>query len=211
MRTMVGSGGGGDGFGGEDDERELKLCRSGSAPPTVEGSLAAVGGFFGGGGGSGFTGERNMENGFLTEEELRSDPSYLSYYYSNVNLNPRLPPPLLSKEDWRFTSRLQAGSFVGRIGDRQKSRPADGGSSTSLFSAPLEFDPRKGEGEVEPWKPPGSSGWLDERNDGLIGLSSAVGPGDRQKRLANFFQVIFFPPYFLYVFKINKVSYLCCC
>ncbi|CAI9783522.1 unnamed protein product [Fraxinus pennsylvanica] len=38
---------------------------------------------------------------YENEKELRSDPAYLSYYYSNVNLNPRrLPLPLLSKEDW---------------------------------------------------------------------------------------------------------------
>ncbi|MQM01138.1 hypothetical protein Taro_033880 [Colocasia esculenta] len=169
MRTMVGSGGGGDGFGGEDNERELNLCRSGSAPPTVEGSLAAVGGLFGGEG-SDFTGVRKMENGFLTEEELRSDPSYLSYYYSHVNLNPRLPPPLLSKEDWRFTSRLQAGSSIGKIGDRQKTRPAGEGAS------------------MEPWKPSGSSDWLDKGSDGLIGLSSSVGLGGRQKSIADIFQ-----------------------
>jgi len=101
----------------DDRERELNIFRSGSAPPTVEGSLSAVGGLFGGGavagaGGAGagafseFHGTTDV-NGIASEEELRSDPAYLSYYYSNVNLNPRLPPPLLSKEDWRFQQRLK--------------------------------------------------------------------------------------------------------
>ncbi|KAI7984484.1 hypothetical protein LOK49_LG15G01352 [Camellia lanceoleosa] len=99
----------------DDREKELNLFRSGSAPPTVEGSLSAVGGLFnhsgGGGGDGGFSGFANNKsgNGFMSEEELRSDPAYLSYYYSNVNLNPRLPPPLMSKEDWRFAQRLQGG------------------------------------------------------------------------------------------------------
>ncbi|CBI16097.3 unnamed protein product, partial [Vitis vinifera] len=92
----------------DDYEKELNLYRSGSAPPTVEGSMNAVG-------------DDGNGNGFASEEELRSDPAYLSYYYSNVNLNPRLPPPLLSKEDWRFAQRLKGGSSgLGGIGDRRK-------------------------------------------------------------------------------------------
>ena len=36
----------------DDRERELNIYRSGSAPPTVEGSLSAVGGLFGGAAGA---------------------------------------------------------------------------------------------------------------------------------------------------------------
>ncbi|KAK9062956.1 hypothetical protein SSX86_016826 [Deinandra increscens subsp. villosa] len=89
-------------------DRELNMYRSGSAPPTVEGSMNAVGGLLGGGGGGLAAGL-----GGISEEELRSDPAYISYYYANVNLNPRLPPPLLSKEDWRFAQRLQGGGGGG--------------------------------------------------------------------------------------------------
>lgn len=105
-------------------EKELNPYRSGSAPPTVEGSLNAVGGLFDESALSGFT--KNGSKGFSSEEELRADPAYLSYYHANVNLNPRLPPPLRSKEDWRFAQqRLQGGgggggSVVGGIGDRRK-------------------------------------------------------------------------------------------
>lgn len=105
-----------------DRERELSMCRSGSAPPTVEGSLSAI--------------------GRLNDDELRSDPAYLSYYYSNVNLNPRLPPPVLSKEDWRSTQRL------GGIGDRRKA---------PTFS----LEEEKG----------GTGEWVSGGGDGLIGLS----------------------------------------
>ena len=89
-----------------DREKELSIYRSGSAPPTVEGSLSAVGGLFGGGG-------DGSDTGFASEEELRADPAYVNYYYSNVNLNPRLPPPRLSKEDWRFAQRLHGGGAGG--------------------------------------------------------------------------------------------------
>nr|CAD1817649.1 unnamed protein product [Ananas comosus var. bracteatus] len=113
-RSMVGSGGG-EGFAGEDLEAELTMYRSGSAPPTVEGSLTAVGGAS-----SGF--------GFASEEEIRSDPDYVSYYYTHVKLNPRLPPPTLSKEEWVSTKRV-----VGGIGDRRKpSRVEEGISNLGL-------------------------------------------------------------------------------
>lgn len=181
----------------DDHEHELNLYRSGSAPPTVEGSLSAVGGLFGGGSVPGFGGGAaatsfpdfpgaKKGNGFVSEEELRSDPAYLSYYYSNVNLNPRLPPPLLSKEDWRFTQRMKGGNPVlGGIGDRRGSR-ADDGSGRSLFSMPPGFNSRKQESEIESDKLRGSAEW---GGDGLIGLPG-LGLGNKQKSLVDIFQVI---------------------
>ncbi|KNA13930.1 hypothetical protein SOVF_112030 [Spinacia oleracea] len=70
--------------------------RSGSAPPTIEGSIAAF---------QAFMDQRNStltssNNEFLdceSEEQMRTDPAYIAYYYANVNLNPRLPPPLISR------------------------------------------------------------------------------------------------------------------
>ncbi|XP_012474996.1 pumilio homolog 2 [Gossypium raimondii] len=178
----------------DDLERELNLYRSGSAPPTVDGSLSAVGGLFGGGaaasGGSGatpfsaFHGIKNG-NGFASEEELRSDPSYHSYYYSNVNLNPRLPPPLLSKEDWKYAQRLKGGnSVIGGVGDRRKINRVDNGSSRSMFSTPPGFDSRKQEIEVEAEKGRSSAEW---GGNGLIGISG-IGLGSKQKSLAEIFQ-----------------------
>ncbi|GKV32914.1 hypothetical protein SLEP1_g41480 [Rubroshorea leprosula] len=169
----------------DDLERELNLYRSGSAPPTVDGSLSAVGGLFGGSSAfSAFSGAKNG-NRFVSEEELRSDPAYHSYYYSNVNLNPRLPPPLLSKEDWKFAQRLKGGSsVVGGIGDRRNVNRADNGGSRSLFSMPPGFDSRKQETEVEAEKVHGSAEW---GGDGLIGLSG-IELGSKQKSLAEIFQ-----------------------
>lgn len=179
----------------DDREKELNLYRSGSAPPTVEGSLSAVGGLFnhGGAGGGGSASSAFSEfarnkgvNGFMSEEELRSDPAYLSYYYSNVNLNPRLPPPLLSKEDWRFAQRLQGGSSA--IGDRRKatSRNDTGGAARSLFSMPPGFNSKKQEAENDSEKVQGSVEW---GGDGLIGLPG-LGLGTKQKSIAEIFQVI---------------------
>lgn len=173
----------------DDIQKELNMFRSGSAPPTVEGSLSAVDRLFNhGGGGLPFSefGLSKNGSGFSSDEELRSDPAYLSYYYSNVNLNPRLPPPLLSKEDWRFSQRLQGGgtSNVGGIGDRRKVNRIDSagaaGGGVSLFSKPPGFNNKKQESQ-------GESEWGGE---GLIGLPG-LELGSKQKTFAEIFQVIF--------------------
>ncbi|XP_051134511.1 pumilio homolog 2-like [Andrographis paniculata] len=184
----------------DDLEKELNLYRSGSAPPTVEGSLSAVGGLFnhgvsaaaagaaivGGGGGivSGFPEfERNKVANGLSEDELRSDPAYLQYYYSNVNLNPRLPQPLVSREDWRFAQRLQGGSSA--IGDKRKvTKNDDGNGGRSLFSMPPGFNSKKPESECEKEKLQSSVEW---GGDGLIGLPG-LGLGGKQRSLAEIFQ-----------------------
>lgn len=154
----------------DEREKELNMYRSGSAPPTVEGSLNAVGGLF-------------TNSGFMSEEELRSDPAYLSYYYSNVNLNPRLPPPLLSKEDWRFSQRLQGGSSA--IGDRRKVNKNDNGNGRrSPFPMPPGFNSKKAESENEMDTLQGSVEW---GGDGLIGLPG-LGLGSKKKSIAEMFQ-----------------------
>ncbi|KAL5717296.1 hypothetical protein ACHQM5_010328 [Ranunculus cassubicifolius] len=168
-----------------DRERELNLYRSGSAPPTVEGSLAAVGGLYNhghGGGDFSLSDFNGSKNGFVSEEELRSDPAYHTYYYSNVNLNPRLPPPLLSKEDWRSAQRFQGGGGgVGGIGDRRKVHRVDDGGAKSLFSSQPGFGSQKEESDAEAKKK--HSEW---EGNGLIGFSG-IGLG-RQKSFAEIFQ-----------------------
>lgn len=174
----------------DDRERELNLYRSGSAPPTVEGSLNAVGGLFGAISGSAnafpdISGSKNG-NGFVSEEQLRSDPEYLSYYYSNANLNPRLPPPLMSKEDWKSSQRLKGANLgLGGIGDTRRSNVGGDSASRSLFSMPPGFNARKQASEVELDKGRGTTEW---GGDGLIGLPG-LGLGTKQKSLAEIFQV----------------------
>ncbi|KAL1217177.1 Pumilio-like protein 2 [Cardamine amara subsp. amara] len=152
-------------------ERHLNIFRSGSAPPTVDGSVNAAGGLFSGGGGTPF-----ME--FGGSEEFRNDPDYSSYYYANnMKLNPRLPPPLKSREDLRVAQRLKASSTVlGGIGDRRKVN-----ESRSLFSMPPGFDQMKQQ-DFEAEKTNASSSEWDA--NGLIGL----GLGGKQKSFADIFQ-----------------------
>lgn len=201
VRSMIGSGG--EGFGGEelelllreqrrqeasDRERELNIYRSGSAPPTVEGSLTAVGGLFARevAGGMPEFAQGSNGTGLLSEDELRTHPAYPSYYYSHVNLNPRLPPPVLSKEDWRFTQRLKAGSSVlGGIGDRRRANMEEEGSGGSLFSQQPGFSSQE-ECTGDQRTVPSSGEWLNREGDGLIGLSLG-----QQKSFADMLQVIF--------------------
>jgi pumilio RNA-binding family len=177
-------------------ERDLNIYRSGSAPPTVEGSVNAVGSLF-----------RNPDfieidgisnnNGGLSEDEIRLHPAYLSYYYSHENVNPRLPPPLMSKEDWRVAQRFQiGGSSLGGIGDRRKKLVNDGDSS-SLFSMQPGLSVQQADNDLMELRNacgrnlsrPTSSQWLGRSSDCLIGLSS-TGLGARRKSFADIVQVI---------------------
>ncbi|KAI9100225.1 hypothetical protein K1719_024443 [Acacia pycnantha] len=152
-------------------ERELDMYRSGSAPPTVEGSLSAVGALFDASAASvfGIRGGRGGK-GFTSEEELRTNPDYANYYYTNANPNPRLPPPLVSKEDWRFTRRLNGG-----IGDRRN-------RDSSLFSVQLPGFDGKEDNEENQRK--GASDW---GGNGLIGMPP-LGLGSRRRSMAELLQ-----------------------
>ncbi|PUZ63646.1 hypothetical protein GQ55_3G084800 [Panicum hallii var. hallii] len=97
---------GGEAFGAEAD-RDFEVFRSGSAPPTVEGAMGAAA----------------AAGSLFLDDELRADPAYQSYYYSNAHLNPRLPPPLLSKEDWRSSHHRLRSSGLGGIGDGRRQQP----------------------------------------------------------------------------------------
>lgn len=176
-------------------ERDLNIFRSGSAPPTVEGSLSAVGGLLRNSD-IGLVNSRSSNNsGLLTEDELRSHPSYLSYYYSHENNNPRLPPPLVSREDWRAAQRFQVGgsSFEG-YGDWRKKLGANGNSS-SLFSMQPGISVQQAENDLmELRKTSGrnlsgqnSAQWIDRSTDGLARMSGGS-LGVRRKSFADILQ-----------------------
>ncbi|ONK72281.1 uncharacterized protein A4U43_C04F17710 [Asparagus officinalis] len=142
-----------------DRERELNIYRSGSAPPTVEGSRTAI---------RSLLGPVNGE-GLMSDEELRAHPDYLSYYYSNDNLNPRLPGPLMSREDWRVAQRFRTTNSA--IGDRRKGLGI--GGESSLFS-------------MQPGLPGGNEE-KDWGNGGIVGLVD-VGLGNRRKSFTDAIQ-----------------------
>ncbi|KAJ7538178.1 hypothetical protein O6H91_11G037200 [Diphasiastrum complanatum] len=179
--------------------RNVSMSRSESAPPSVEGSLAAMGGLFTRhptgpgdlsrvnkiGAGS------DAADVFESEHELRSDPSYLAYYYSHINLNPRLPPPLISWENWRLAQRLQSGFPLGSAKDKRNLRSLDDSNSKSLFSSQSLLPTHKEEPEhfeeLESLVRNSSGEWAEGGNDGLIGLSTG-GFGPRPKSLVDLIQ-----------------------
>ncbi|KAL2462535.1 Pumilio-like protein 5 [Forsythia ovata] len=92
------------------DRNNMVFNRSDSAPPSIEGSFAAFGNLINrqssGSNSSLATLSSALEN-FQSEEQLCTDP-YFAYYSSN----PRLPPPIISRENrhqasgsnWRLSS-----------------------------------------------------------------------------------------------------------
>ncbi|KAL6332032.1 hypothetical protein AAG906_020391 [Vitis piasezkii] len=112
-----------------------------------------------------------------SEEQLRSDPAYFAYYCSNVNLNPRLPPPLISRENQRLeeseddrspcqtsddwpesSSAVMPGQKTASSAGRHKSLPCSNGElldldfhAISLNDSSLEISklPEPGPGTVD--------------------------------------------------------------
>nr|XP_018673493.1 PREDICTED: pumilio homolog 5-like isoform X3 [Musa acuminata subsp. malaccensis] len=105
------------------------LSRSGSAPPSMEGSLAAFDIMKG----QTVDLDGSLENlsnaaqNCKSEEQLRAHPAYLAYYCTNGNLNPRLPPPLMSRE----TRHLM--QHIGGLGDNRRMPSFDVTSNASFF------------------------------------------------------------------------------
>lgn len=172
--------------------------RSGSAPPSVEGSLRAMDRLLdlptSPKGGRSSKPESGEEDVLDAEEAQRADPKYLVYYYNNINLNPRLPPPLISWNNYRLAQRLQSGMGAGGL-DKKKLRSMDDSSSRSLFSSQPVLPTHREEPEAleEDSSPMGalartvSSDWA-ERGDSFMGLSSGLGP--RPKSLVDLIQVL---------------------
>lgn len=177
-----------------ESERGYLFYRSGSAPPTVEGSLASVGGLLSESNSNSALGldfGNNREiGGLIPEKEPRN------YYDSHVNRSPKL----LSREDWRSAHRLQAVSGYGGIGDsrRLKLKSPDDENSKSLFSSQPVLPIHKEEGLEVPLQThrqqshgsffrQSSTDWAEAGADGLIGWSTER-LGSRQKNIVDLLQ-----------------------
>jgi pumilio RNA-binding family len=108
--------------------KDMAVNRSGSAPPVVDGSFATLGNLFSSNVESGSNVASSGTVGIDGEQELRSDPAYLAYYYSHINTNPRLPPPIISQKNYLLAHRLANGA---------KSTSFDNDENRSLFMSQL--------------------------------------------------------------------------
>ncbi|XP_019439368.1 PREDICTED: pumilio homolog 6, chloroplastic-like [Lupinus angustifolius] len=120
--------------------------RSGSAPPSMEGSFHAIENLL--------SQQSTTQNASLatlnkamqkceTEEQLRADPAYLAYYSSHVNLNPRLPPPLISRENRHM------GHHISNFSNNWGSSFADDSSRSSKRLSQWTLATHKEESEDE--------------------------------------------------------------
>lgn len=199
--------------------RELNINRSGSAPPTVEGALCTAGILFKNPNFMPIDISRSSSassgnNGVLTEGDIRSLPAYPEYYYSHENFNPRLPPPLLSKEDWRVAQRVRAaGSGFGGVGDWRNKNLVDDGGKSSLFSVQPGLSVQEVENELMELRKAALRN-LSQKNHKASTDTTNKGMGVRSKSFADI-QVKEFRRHtsgffsFLFIFTASFTS-LCC-
>ncbi|XWS70968.1 hypothetical protein CRYUN_Cryun03dG0096500 [Craigia yunnanensis] len=147
---------------------EAVLNRSGSAPPSMEGSYLAIDNLI-----SQKNHTVNVNSASLksalekcqSEEQLRADPAYLAYYCSSVNLNPRLPPPLIS---W---SNQHLKHHIVRFGNNQVSRDDSGNSFLHFSKGFLSKHKEVAEDDQSPQR---SSDDLIEKNNGFLSRKDAA-------------------------------------
>ncbi|KAI5065921.1 hypothetical protein GOP47_0018545 [Adiantum capillus-veneris] len=170
--------------------------RSGSAPPSVQGSLAAIGGLLPAGVDFEASPIANSGSGsgvdiIDSEQELRSDPAYLAYYYSHINFNPRLPPPIISRDNYILAQRLASNNFS----DKRKFQSFDDSNKRSLFSAQpvLPTHNEETESSEDEKSPMGnllrqvSENWAEKGGD-VLSARSFYGLGARPKSLVDLIQ-----------------------
>lgn len=178
-------------FGSQRDV--VDVHRSGSAPPTVEGLLRAMDNQYLNNNTNDYIRDAANNVGgveLLSDDELRWHPAYLSYYYSNEHSNPRLPPPLLSREDWRVAQRFHNGETVfDPVGEWRKkgensNNNSNNNNSSSLFT-------------VQPGVEQAESDLMELRNAVAQGRSQKTpvqrldpGLGPRRKSFADILQVM---------------------
>ncbi|KAM5553752.1 hypothetical protein ABKV19_025806 [Rosa sericea] len=141
--------------------KDVAPNRSGSAPPSMEGSFLAINNLLSQQD-SGMTGSLASLTSVIerceSEEQLRSDPAYLAYYCANVNLNPRLPPPLISWENRRLARHI--GSFSPNLG------PVDDSGNGSLHMSPGLLPTHEEESEDDQTPQQASNDWVDQTSSG---------------------------------------------
>ena len=173
--------------------RDVAPNRSGSAPPSMEGSFAAIENIISpqnSSSNASFANLNSVMENCESEEQLRADPAYLSYYFSNVNLNPRLPPPLISWENRRLVRHI--GSFGNSWGST--SLDDSGGRSLFLSQDTLSTHKEESEDDRSPQKP--SDDWEDQ-SSGFWPGRDAASMGGQHRSSVDLIQVMELLPFHL--------------
>ncbi|KDP46602.1 hypothetical protein JCGZ_04536 [Jatropha curcas] len=151
--------------------RDMVPNRSGSAPPSMEGSFLAI---------NNLIFQHNTNLGNLNSAVQNSQPekqsSYLAFYDSNINLNPRLPTPPISRENRHM------GSHIGRFGSNWGLTSVDDSGNISLHLSQVTLSTHKEESEDDnsPHQPSDdligqtNGFWSGEDSSALIGQSRSL-------------------------------------
>ena len=165
--------------------KDVAPNRSGSAPPSMEGSFLAIDNILSqqNSAASGSMEGLNIAIGnYESEEQLRADPAYLAYYCSNVNMNPRLPPPLISWENRRLVRH------IGGYGNNWGLTSVDDSGNVSLHLSHGALPTHKEEPEEDqsPQQPPNN--WVD-RAGGVWSEQDTTSLADQNKVSGDLSQV----------------------
>ncbi|KAM7471957.1 hypothetical protein LguiA_010140 [Lonicera macranthoides] len=167
------------------DLRKVVPNRSGSAPPSVEGSFTTYGNLvLSSSLNSSLASSSSVLENCQSEEELLSDPSYFAYYCSNVNLNPRLPPPIVSRENRHLVCQ------IGGFGNNRKLTSFDDSGDGSLHWSKGSLSTHNEEPEDNYLAQQDSDDWAESANTLMIGHNAASSAG-RCKSLVDSIQVDF--------------------
>ena len=101
-----------------------------------------------------------------SEEQLHSDPAYFAYYCTNVNLNPRLPPPLISRENRRLVRH------IGASGSNWRSNSLDDSDNGSLNLSRNSLSTHKEEPEDDRSPRQESDDWAENSIELSVGQNS---------------------------------------
>ncbi|KAK2995798.1 hypothetical protein RJ640_026565 [Escallonia rubra] len=169
-----------------ETRRDKVPDRSESAPPSMEGSFAAIEKLLSQ---QNFTSNASLATGNNSvescdpEEQYRADPAYLTYYCSNVNLNPRLPPPLISWENRRLVRH------IGSIGGGWNMTSFDDYGNGSLRLPHGKLPAHKEESEDDRSPQPAPNDWAS-RSSGFWSGPEAAASG-QPKSMVDFMKVDF--------------------
>ncbi|KAK3033339.1 hypothetical protein RJ639_034186 [Escallonia herrerae] len=161
--------------------------RSESAPPSMEGSFATIEKLLSQ---QNFTSNASLATGNNSvescdpEEQYRADPAYLTYYCSNVNLNPRLPPPLISWENRRWVRH------IGSIGGDWRLTSFDDCGNGSLRLPHGKLPSHKEESEDDRSPQPAPNDWASRSSGFWSGPPEAAASG-QPKSMVDFMKVDF--------------------
>ncbi|GMH07896.1 hypothetical protein Nepgr_009736 [Nepenthes gracilis] len=150
-----------------------------------------------------FDNSSSNPNGVLSEDEIRSHPACLSCYYSQDNINPMLPTPLLSKEEWRMQQRFRGGNglpFEGFADWKTRGLADDDVDNSPLFLVQPGVSIKKKEnaflesGMVDSTNPSmqASTEWLHRGPEGRV-VSGCAWMCVRRKSFAEILQVLYRP------------------